>query len=201
VAQNQGSQAESDRQLFRERRAIERAQAGDLQALEPVLAGHAEALFALVLGRMGDRAAAEDVLKETLVTAMERIAGFTWQDRSIYHWLRQIALNKVIDHHRAAGRRKRLLQALRAELAAEEGAAPQHALDAEEERRLSRRRIDDTLAALHPRYAQVIRLRLCDERSRHECAAELGVTVENFDVLLFRAVRAFRKLYGEPDVP
>jgi len=31
------------------------------------------------------------------------------------------------------------------------------------------------------------------------CASELGVTVETFDVLLFRAVRAFRKAYGEPD--
>ena len=31
------------------------------------------------------------------------------------------------------------------------------------------------------------------------CAAALGVTMGNFDVILFRAVRAFRKAYGDRD--
>ncbi len=73
-------------------------------------------------------------------------------------------------------------------------------LSAEEERRIAGERIAQTLATLHPRYAETIRLRLCEERPRADCAAALGVSVETFDVLLFRAVRAFRKAYGEPDV-
>lgn len=188
--------------LMRERRAIERAQGGDLAALEPVLAQHAEALFSCVLGRVGERAQAEDLLKDTFLTALERIQGFVWQERSIYHWLRQIALNKVLDHHRAVGRRKRMCQVLRDELSATAEPAtpaPAAALSAEEERRIAGQRIEETLAGLHPRYAQAIRLRLCEERPRAECAATLGVSVETFDVLLFRAVRAFRKAYGEPD--
>ena len=40
---------------------------------------------------------------------------------------------------------------------------------------------------------------LADERPRLECAAALGVEVGNFDVILFRALRAFRKEYGEPE--
>jgi RNA polymerase sigma-70 factor (ECF subfamily) len=200
-------QSEKDRaQLLWERRAIERAQGGDLAALEPVLAHHAEALFAAIFGRLGDRAQAEDILKDTFVTAMERIGSFSWQDRSIYLWLRQVALNKVIDHHRAAGRRRRLCQALKAEVAqgeeaGTEGAGPLHALTVEEERRRAEQRIAETLKELNPRYAAAIRLRLCEERPRAECAQALGVTVETFDVLLYRAVRAFRKVYGEPDVP
>lgn len=196
--------AEQRALLAREKRAVERAQAGDLAALEPILAAHAEGLFMFILGRLGDRAAAEDLLKDTFVTAMERIAGFTWQDRSIYHWLRQIAQNKVIDHHRASSRRKKLVQALRAEQTeqAEQGTTDdaQARLSAEEERHLSRQRIEATIEGLHPRYAAAIRLRLCDEKPREECAATLGVRVETFDVLLFRAVRAFRKAYGEADV-
>ena len=185
--------------LLREKRAIERAQSGELAALEPVLAQHAEALFACILGRVGERAQAEDLLKDTFVTALEKINGFTWQDRSIYHWLRQIALNKVLDHHRALGRRKRLCQALRSEL--KESAEPEAAvsLSVEQERRIAQQRIDETLTGLHPRYAQAIRLRLCEERPRSECAGLMAVTVETFDVLLFRAVRAFRKAYGELD--
>jgi RNA polymerase sigma-70 factor (ECF subfamily) len=185
--------------LLREKRAIERAQSGELAALEPILAQHAEALYACILGRVGERAPAEDLLKDTFLTALERIRGFTWQDRSIYHWLRQIALNKTFDHHRAIGRRKRLCQSLRSELGAFVEPVAASALSAEEERRIAEQRISATLAGLHPRYAETIRLRLCDERPRAECAALLGVSVETFDVLLFRAVRAFRKAYGEPD--
>lgn len=200
VAQNPDIKLDGDRQLLRERRAIERAQQGDLTALEPVLAQHVESLFALLLGRTGDRTVAEDLLKDTLVMAMERIHAFRWQGRSIYHWLRQIALHKLIDHHRAAGRR-RLVQALRAELETEEVPSPVHALSAEEERCRARQRIEQTLAAIHPRYAQAIRLRLCEGRPRAECAMALGTTVETFDVVLLRAVRAFRKHYGDPDAP
>lgn len=185
--------------LLREQRAIERAQAGDLTALEPVLAGHAEALFVFILGRLGDHAQAEDILKDTLCKALERIGSFVWQDRSIYHWLRQIAANKLIDHHRAIGRRKRLCQALRAELTeSQEPTAPMLLL-AHEEQQLAAQRIEQALVGLHPRYALALRLRLCEEKPRAACASELGVTVETFDVLLFRAVRAFRKAYGEPD--
>ncbi len=186
-------------QLQRERRAIERAQAGELAALEPVLASHAEPLLMFILGRVGERAQAEDLLKDTFMTALERIGSFAWQNRSIYHWLRQIALNKTIDYHRAAGRRRRLCQALKAELTEAEEAAAPLLLSAEEERRLAQQRIDKVLALLHPRYAQAIRLRLGEERPRAECAELLAVSVETFDVLLFRAVRAFRKAYGEPD--
>lgn len=189
-------------QLHREQRAIARAQAGELAALEPILAGHAEALFMFILGRVGERAQAEDLLKDTFMTALERIGSFAWQKRSIYHWLRQIALNKTIDHHRAAGRRRRLCQALKAELgelAEQQEAAAPLLLSAEEERRLAHERIEKALAMLNPRYAHAIRLRLGEERPRAECAELLAVSVETFDVLLFRAVRAFRKAYGEPD--
>ena len=58
---------------------------------------------------------------------------------------------------------------------------------------------DATLSGLHPRYAEAIKLRLAEERPRTDCAVALGVSVETFDVLLFRAVRAFRKAFGEPD--
>jgi RNA polymerase sigma-70 factor (ECF subfamily) len=38
---------------------------------------------------------------------------------------------------------------------------------------------------------------LIQELSREDCARRLGVTIGTFDVLLFRAVRAFRKHFGE----
>jgi RNA polymerase sigma-70 factor (ECF subfamily) len=68
---------------------------------------------------------------------------------------------------------------------------------ADEERRVHRERIASTLGELAERYRTAIELRLIQELSRDECARRLGVTIGTFDVLLFRAVRAFRKHFGE----
>jgi RNA polymerase sigma-70 factor (ECF subfamily) len=184
--------------LEAERQAVARAQSGDTSALEPVLARHAESLFSILLPRIGDRAHAEDLLKDTFVTAIEKIGTFQWQNRSIFFWLRQIALNKLIDLHRHRGRTQRLVDALRLEVegGGESGSADE-ALIAEEDRRRALARIEAAMATLPERYARAIRLRLVEERPREECARALSVQVGNFDVILFRAVRAFRKAYGE----
>jgi len=50
---------------------------------------------------------------------------------------------------------------------------------------------------LKERYRIAIELRLIQELPREDCAKRLGVTIGTFDVLLFRAVRAFRKQFGE----
>ena len=181
--------------------AIQRAQAGDPRALEPLLSAHAEALFSSVLlPRTGDRALAEDLLRDTFVTAIEKIGGFRWQGRSLFFWLRQIALHKLIDHHRKTGRARRLVDALGAEAAATEAEPlPDDTLIAEADRRRAMARIEAAIVALPERQARAIRLRLVEERPREACAEALGVTVGNFDVILFRAVRAFRSAYGERD--
>jgi RNA polymerase sigma-70 factor (ECF subfamily) len=70
-------------------------------------------------------------------------------------------------------------------------------LMADQERKAHRERIDDTMGQLQDRYRTAIELRLIQELSREECAKRLGVTIGTFDVLLFRAVRAFRKHFGE----
>ena len=52
------------------------------------------------------------------------------------------------------------------------------------------------MGQLQDRYRLAIELRLVQELSREDCAQRLGVTIGTFDVLLFRAVRAFRKHFG-----
>ena len=61
----------------------------------------------------------------------------------------------------------------------------------------SRVRIDDALAKISERYQLAIRLRLIEELPREVCAERMQVTVSTFDVVFFRATRAFRKHYGE----
>jgi RNA polymerase sigma factor (sigma-70 family) len=187
-------------ELEEEQRLVEEAQRGNLDAMRPLLDRYAGPLYGtVILPRLGDPASAEDVLRDTLVTAVEKIRGFTWQGKSIYPWLRQIAINKVYDLHRGTQRTRRLADALAREApqATDAADAPDALLIADQDRRDNRGRIDRTLAAMTERYRVAIELRLIEELSREECARRLAITVGTFDVLLFRAVRAFRKRFGE----
>jgi len=190
-------------ELEEEQRLVEEAQAGNLDSMRPILERYAQPLYGtVILPRLGDAASAEEVLRDTLATAVEKIGRFTWQGKSIYPWLRQIAINKVFDVHRQSKRSRRLADALAHETAAETD-PDSHAdaqLMADQERRAHRVKIDETLDVLAERYRLAIELRLVQELPREDCAKRLNVTIGTFDVLLFRAVRAFRKHFGS-DVP
>ncbi|HEX4455680.1 MAG TPA: RNA polymerase sigma factor [Kofleriaceae bacterium] len=189
-------------ELEEEQRLVEAAQAGNLDAMRPLLDRYAQPLYGtVILPRLGDAASAEDVLRDTLATAVEKIGRFTWQGKSIYPWLRQIAINKVYDVHRQSKRSRRLADAMVHEVPVETDPET-HAdarLIADQERRSHRERIDDTLDLLAERYRVAIELRLIQELPREVCARRMNVTIGTFDVLLFRAVRAFRKQFGAHD--
>ena len=190
-------------ELEEEQRLVEEAQQGNLDAMRPILERYAQPLYGtVILPRLGDTVSAEEVLRDTLATAVEKIKRFTWQGKSIYPWLRQIAINKVYDVHRQSKRSRRLADAMVHEVSIESDPET-HAdaqLMADQERRAHRDRIDDTLTQLQDRYRTAIELRLVQELPREECARRLGVTIGTFDVLLFRAVRAFRKQFGDRSV-
>jgi RNA polymerase sigma factor (sigma-70 family) len=200
VASETATAQELERELEQEHRLVEEAQQGNLDAMRPILERYAAPLYGtVILPRLGDTASAEEVLRDTLATAVEKIRRFTWQGKSIYPWLRQIAINKVYDVHRQSKRSRRLADAMVHEVEVESDPAS-HAdaqLIADQERRAHRGRIDQTLAQLQDRYRLAIELRLVQELSREDCAQRLGITIGTFDVLLFRAVRAFRKHFGE----
>jgi RNA polymerase sigma-70 factor (ECF subfamily) len=187
-------------ELEEEQRQVEEAQAGNLDAMRPILERYAQPLYGtVILPRLGDAASAEEVLRDTLATAVEKIRRFTWQGKSIYPWLRQIAINKVYDVHRQAKRSRRLADAMVHEVAIETD-PDTHAdaqLMADQERAAHRSRIDDAMGAIAERYRVAIELRLIQELPREDCAKKLGITIGTFDVLLFRAVRAFRKQFGD----
>lgn len=189
-------------ELEEEQRQVEEAQSGNLDAMRPILERYAQPLYGtVILPRLGDAATAEDVLRDTLATAVEKIGRFTWQGKSIYPWLRQIAINKVYDVHRQSKRSRKLADAMVHEVPQETDPEQQAdaQLIADQERAVHRARIDEAMGQLAERYRTAIELRLVQELTREECAKRLGVTVGTFDVLLFRAVRSFRKHFGEAD--
>jgi DNA-directed RNA polymerase specialized sigma24 family protein len=69
--------------LEEEERLVAEAQAGDMNALRPVFARYAEPLYgSVILPRLGNPAAAEEVLRETFIAAIEKITSFRWEGRS-----------------------------------------------------------------------------------------------------------------------
>lgn len=193
------SDAAEAKALDVERQIIDEAQRGNLNALRPLLEKYATPLYAsVILPRVGDAVAAEDILRDTFYTAVTKINQFKWQGRSFFAWLRQIAVNKAYDLHRKSKRQRKLADAIKRELPSQ--SAPESSADAmliaEQERGISRVRIDGTMGMISERYQTAIQLRLIDELPRDECAAKLDISIGTFDVLLHRAVRAFRKHYG-----
>lgn len=146
--------------------------------------------------RTGD-ADAEDVLSETFETALSRVRSFEWRGTPLLHWLSAIARRKVLEHVRRRSRREQHALPMD-DLEPGDGVPTAEAeLVRLVEVESVRKKVHDTLAALNPRYAEVLRLRLLANRSREDCAAALGLSVPTFDVVLHRAVKAFAKEWGK----
>jgi RNA polymerase sigma factor (sigma-70 family) len=179
-----------------DRGLVERAQAGDREALGELLHKHGPVLYrAVLLPRLGSDAAAKDALSETYAKVVANIARFTWQNVGFYPWLRTVALRVALDQLR--GRKRVALweeDDLARELDASNTATPiDDRLSAQRDLDDAKKKVDAALEKINPRYASAIRMRVLDERPRDEVAAELGVTPATFDVLLHRAIHALKK--------
>ncbi len=112
-------------------------------------------------------------------------------------YLATIAANQAHDAHRERGRSGRALASFEALLAPLQPPGAPPAPDAGPERAALQAAVERVLAALNPRYRRAIELRFFQERGREECATILEVKLGTFDVLLLRALRAFRERWQE----
>ena len=179
--------------LSTEREVVSRLQQGDRAAAADLYRWYGDKLYRqVILPRLPIPELAEDVLRDTFRTALERIDQYRIQDRSVFFWLRRIAINRAIDVHRAHQRTQRLEESVPPEsVMSQPPPAPDRAPEVSE----TREQVELSLSRMNPRYALALRSRLIEELSRDECAARLGVTVANFDVILHRAAKAFRQVY------
>jgi len=178
-----------------------RAARGERAAGDALYRRHAPRLLReVLLPLLRDEARAHDALCETFVSALPALARFDPSrgpdpDGAARAWLSRIARRKAIDELRRAKNVVRLADALRAEDGAARG-GDALLLD-HEDARTRASRIEAVLRALNPRYAEALRMRLLADWSRDACADALEIRKETFDVLLHRAVAAFRKTYVE----
>jgi len=190
-------------ELEAEQRLCAGARAGDRAALGKLLEQHGPRLYrAVLLPRLGNPAPAEEALSLTYLRVVERITSFEWQSVGIYPWLRVVAMRIALDQIRA---RKREVLFDTNDLEREVDEAERETRDAAaletHDLRVARERVLSLLSRLNPRYAQAIRLRVIEERPRVEAAAELGVSVGTFDVVLHRAMAALCKVLDAEQEP
>jgi len=183
--------------LTEEQSVIERLKAGDRAAAATLYQWYGERIYRqVILPRLPVRELAEDVLRDTFRLILERIEQFKPQQRSIYYWIRRIAINRAIDVYRAYQRSRRMEERLVAADAvgrtmSQPPPRPDRKLEVDETKDTVRRALDK----LNPRYAKALQLRLLEDRDREECAEIMNVSLGNFDVILHRACKAFRKVY------
>lgn len=170
---------------------------GDREAAGLLFAWYGDRLYRqAILPRLPNPELAEDVLKDTFRLALERIETYRPADRSIFFWLRRIAINRAMDTHRARKRRNRLQDDDRIDATIQRTMSqPPPAPDRAPEIADTRRQVEQALALLSPRYATALRLRLLDDMDREDCAQRMDVKVNNFDVIFHRACKAFRKIW------
>lgn len=186
----------SPARLAWEASVLERCRRGDSRALGELYDAYAEAIFVRVLlPKLGDAAAAEDALADTFRAGLLRLDDFEARGTSIYFWLSRIATNKAMDHHRRDGSRARALSQLEQRWAQflDQPETPEEAISGKQVWLNLRAHLQERLDSLNPRYRLAIELRYYQELSREECAAQMGLRVGTFDVLLLRAVKSMRK--------
>jgi RNA polymerase sigma-70 factor (ECF subfamily) len=183
-----------------ERECVARALGGEPEAFGEIYDAYAEPIYRRVLyPLLGNAAAAEDALAECFRVAFQRLDRYRPGDVSIYHFLAAIARNKALDMHRArkvSGRALANFQALLEPLARAPD-SPEQLFEDESSRRQLGNAVHATLQQINTRYREAIALRFLEDQPREVCASRLGVKVATFDVLLLRALRAFRKRWEE----
>jgi RNA polymerase sigma-70 factor (ECF subfamily) len=178
-----------------EQKLLERARRGDGEAFGRIYDAYKRNLYVTVIyPRVNDADAAEEVLQETFLLALNKLDTFEWQGRSIFFWLRMIAINKA---------REWINSQRRHATVDEEVLNYQHDVSFQPERDTIEKeqtealaaRIAEVLGQINERYREAIELRLKKKLPRDECARILDVTVETFDVIFFRACKSFRQKY------
>ena len=99
------SPAESESDWEPQRRIIDAAQSGDLDALGALYDGHINQVYRYTLARLGNVHDAEDVAEEIFLKMLAGLPGYEWRKVPFAAWLMRIARNEVVRFTLRNGRR------------------------------------------------------------------------------------------------
>lgn len=162
---------------------LRRARSLDPEALAELHERYYRMLYFYVLGRIGDRAVAEDVTAEVFLRLLEAFHRGRGPERHLAAWMFRTADHLVADHHRDRYRHPQV--SLEEE---QVGWAEEGSVDA-----VMRERVREALEHLTPDQRAVILLRFWMGLPLAQIAQELGKTIGAVKLLQHRALAALAK--------
>jgi RNA polymerase sigma factor (sigma-70 family) len=159
--------------------------AADAQAHLDLLLDNHRAFLGYLERRLGDRAAAEDILQEAFAKVVAR-PGRAPGDEAIVPWFYRTLRNAAIDHFRRHGAAGRALEAFARELETHEDPAAE--TEAEICACVSR-----LAASLKPEYAEALTAIDVNGTPVKTFAEQKGLSASNAGVRVFRARQALKK--------
>ena len=145
---------------------------------------HFDQVYAYSLGRVRDRAGAEDVTSEVFRRALAFLPRFEWRGVPFGAWLLKIASNVIADRSkREARERGRPL--------------PEDSVEIGPEEIERRALLFDLVGGLPEDQQRVVRMRFAEEKSIREIARELARSEGAVKQLQFRALKTLRARWSQ----
>jgi RNA polymerase sigma-70 factor, ECF subfamily len=171
----------------RVRALVERAQAGDRDALEELYLIHFDRIYSYLHVSVGNRHDAEDLTTQTFVKMLESINRFRWQSAPFSAWLFRIAHNLAMDHFRA-NRRWQPEEDVPEPPADDSTSAEEGAFES-----IGRKSMLELIDELSGEQQQVLTLKFVFNFSNGEAATILGKTEGAIKSLQHRALASLQK--------
>ena len=155
---------------------------------------YAPQLLGFIRAKVGIEADVEEIAQDTLFALLEGLRDFTFQS-SLKTYLFSIAHHKIVDFYRKKKLKKIVFSQIASglELIRAEGVEPEELFT----RQMITEKITTILKQLAPRYGQILVLKYVEGRNVVEIAGRMSLSFKSAESLLFRARKAFVKLYEE----
>jgi RNA polymerase sigma-70 factor, ECF subfamily len=169
------------------RKLVDRAQAGDRDALEELYLIHFDRIYSYLHLTVGNRHDAEDLTTQTFLRMLESIGRFRWRSAPFSAWLFRIAHNLSMDHFRSS-RRSQPTEDVPEPAGTEERSAEDEAFQS-----IGRRSMLEMIEGLSDEQRQVLTLKFVFNFTNGDVATILGKTEGAVKSLQHRALVSLQK--------
>ena len=175
--------------LESEREVVDRARAGDQQALADLYDSYMPRVYRYAMARLGNAADAEDLTEEVFLKMLGAISDFRWKDVPFSSWLFRIAHNHVATHFRRTAQRG----GAHAEIS-DDFVDGRHDIASAVEARITLEEVRRATELLPEAQRDVIALRFAVGLSIADTAKALGKREGNVKALQHKAVARLQKM-------